>query len=202
MNKKFLLSLAVCLLASSAFAETRTYSCGENCTATIDDDYVMRIFGTGAMDDYQDFGVGTTYTTSPWSDERARVKTVIVEDGITYLGQSAFRGFSSLKDIEIAGSVETVGAGSFDEIRPQRLSMSDTTLWLNQDDMYDLQNLTVYCKGNYSTCKQNFLKNSPKLNQHANEIKFERSQGKKIYTVEEATKASKATGNRFKIRYK
>ena len=133
--------------AVSAFAEenSHTYNCGENVTATLssnndgDGTYTMTIRGTGPMENY-DF---LSCRDMPWRDAIPKIKRLIVDDGVTslgdcvlhgfdgkhdaesleevtlpegltYLGNYAFFGAAKLKSITLPGTLTTIGIGAFD----------------------------------------------------------------------------------------
>ena len=80
-------------------------TCGENLTWKIEDG-VLTISGTGAMMDYswcQD-------PAAPWA--AAKIKSVVIESGVTSIGNSAFYGFS-LTSITIPDSVTSIGDSAF-----------------------------------------------------------------------------------------
>ena len=55
-----------------------------DCTWALDDNDTLTISGYGAMGDYSSQKLnGTWITTAPWG---ANIKTVIIEDGVTYIG--------------------------------------------------------------------------------------------------------------------
>ena len=134
--------------AVSAFAEenSHTYNCGENVTATLsrnndgDGTYTMTIRGTGPMENY-DF---LSYRDMPWRDAIPKIKRLIVDDGVTslgdcvlhgfdgehdaesleevtlpegltYLGNYAFFGAAKLKSITLPSTLTTIGLAAFDE---------------------------------------------------------------------------------------
>lgn len=81
-------------------------TCGENLTWKIEDG-VLTISGTGAMMDYswcQD-------PAAPWA--AAKIKSVVIESGVTSIGNSAFF-YSSLTSITIPDSVTSIGDHAFD----------------------------------------------------------------------------------------
>ena len=133
--------------AVSAFAEenSHTYNCGENVTATLssnndgDGTYTMTIRGTGPMENY-DF---LSCRDMPWRDAIPKIKRLIVDDGVTslgdcvlhgfdgghdarsleevtlpegltYLGNYAFFGAAKLKSITLPSTLTTIGLGAFD----------------------------------------------------------------------------------------
>ena len=69
-------------------------------------DGLMRIHGTGAMDDYASADV---LSTRPWDAYAAQVTALRVEDGITRTGARCFSNFTSLKSAYIG---ETVALGT------------------------------------------------------------------------------------------
>ena len=83
----------------------------------------LLISGMGPMEDYEP-------GTAPWYEERDSIKKIIIEDGVTGIGNWAFyNGFSltgatgismggrSLTSVTIPGSVSTVGEGAFEGCR-------------------------------------------------------------------------------------
>lgn len=138
--------------AVSAFAEESTpltYDCGETphtVTATLsrnndgDETYTMTIRGTGPMKNY-DF---LSCRDMPWRDAILKITRLIVDDGVTslgdcvlhgfdggldarnlmevtlpegltYLGNYAFFGAAKLKSITLPSTLTTIGLGAFDE---------------------------------------------------------------------------------------
>ncbi|MBO7097962.1 MAG: leucine-rich repeat protein [Alphaproteobacteria bacterium] len=195
--KKFTLIWMIGLLPIfSLNAATTTYKCGENCTATLDENGVLRVSGTGKMNDYLN-----NREESPFYNNLA-IKKIIVEEGITHIGQDIFCGCENLKHVELANSVQKVGLYAFENIpNIQSITMSDTTVWSSQDEMngYERSNvIKVYCRGDLEKCTTNLSKNQP-----ANLFKGAKSvyKGKRIYTIEEANQVS-GKQNTFMIRYK
>ena len=85
----------------SANAE-KSGTCGPNLKWHLNDDGVLTITGKGEMDDY-------SYT--PWSyDDLTRV---IIGNGVTTIGEAAFRYCSHLTSVNIPNSVTTIGGWAF-----------------------------------------------------------------------------------------
>lgn len=66
-------------------------TCGENLTWTLDDSGTLTISGTGAMTNYSSFG--------PWYNNRLSINSVVIEDGVTSIGNYAFYNCSALTDV-------------------------------------------------------------------------------------------------------
>ena len=99
---------AVCgLLTFSAAAESAVVesgACGKNLTWTLDAAGTLTVSGTGAMEDY---------LSAPWSKSCDSIKTVVIESGVTTIGDCAFSGCTSLTGITIPESVTAIGDSAF-----------------------------------------------------------------------------------------
>ena len=73
-----------------------------------EDTYTLTISGTGAM---ADFTTGPDF--QPWKDQRAKITALVVEDGITYLGNRAFQNCSNLKTVTLPTSLTILGTHVF-----------------------------------------------------------------------------------------
>ena len=79
--------------------------CGDNVTYTIDSDGVLTISGSGDMYNYKEYS-----NESPFSNKK--FEKVIVEDGVTSIGDDAFE-YSSIGDISISDTVKKIGSAAF-----------------------------------------------------------------------------------------
>ena len=78
-------------------------TCGENLTWKIEDG-VLTISGTGAMTGYPP-------SQSPWA--AAKIRSVVIESGVTSIGSHAFSDCSSLTSVEIPNSITFIDQGAF-----------------------------------------------------------------------------------------
>ena len=107
--------------------ETIGGSCGENVNWTLEDG-VLTISGNGAMDDY------TWPKSSPWTEYKSEIKTVVIEDGVTSIGGEAFVGCTELTSIEIPNSVTSIANYAFyDCTALTAVCISDLASWCNVD---------------------------------------------------------------------
>lgn len=177
--------------------DVNCWSCGETCTATLNDNGVFRVTGSGKMDNYP------PTPGSPWNARRYDIQTVIVEDGITQVGTYAFRGSTNLHDIEIEGSVKKIANGAFDNISNiNSITVSDKTVWSNQEDFNTASkspSITIYCRGILKECENNL--NARQTTAGYKGATAVAKYGKRIYTVQEASEIA-GKKNSIKIRYK
>ena len=100
-----LVTLLLTMTAQTAWAGTLTDTsgyCGTNCTFTFDTaSGLLTISGTGAM--------GNT----PLFDECTNIKTVVIEDGITYIGFQNFRNCTGIESVSFPATLETIGNAPF-----------------------------------------------------------------------------------------
>ena len=94
-------------LQSGSFSiEARSaYICGDNLTAAFADG-VLTFSGSGAMYDFSG-------EEAPWKGIRTSITKVVIPDGVTYIGKSAFYLCTHLKEVTIPGTVTVVGSSAF-----------------------------------------------------------------------------------------
>ena len=109
--KKFILS---CLLSAlclpTTYAADYSGSCGANLTWELTGDE-LTISGTGAMNDF------TSYSSSPWYSNRKNIKKVIINEGVTSVGDFAFKQCDNLSMVSFPQSLLIIGKGSFDNCK-------------------------------------------------------------------------------------
>lgn len=82
---------------------------GDNVTWTLDNSGLLVVSGSGEMDDHD------TAKGWPWYDKRDLIKTVVIENGVTVIGRSAFRDCTNLTSITIPDSVTRIGQSSLNK---------------------------------------------------------------------------------------
>ena len=119
--KKYLL-LATALFTANTQAEIfSANNCGktqeDSCTWTFDDQTgILSITGKGEMQDYgpESAMPGVDYrnffTERPWQNFSSQITKVVVEDGITSVGNRAFEELKNVKDVQISDTVLSLGA--------------------------------------------------------------------------------------------
>lgn len=91
--------------------------CGENLTWTLNDEGTLTISGTGHMDNYwnneynkEEFARNPQ---TPWRRLYYDIKKVVIEEGVTSIGENAFFCCSELKTLTLPESVKWIGADAF-----------------------------------------------------------------------------------------
>ncbi|MDF2881243.1 MAG: hypothetical protein K0R54_1800, partial [Clostridiaceae bacterium] len=84
-----------------------TYKLGTNVTGTLDiTTGILTISGTGNMNDYNSIN-------QPFYPVRDKIKTVIIEEGVTNVGNNTFYAFKNLTSITIANTVKIIRSSAF-----------------------------------------------------------------------------------------
>ena len=115
MRKKILsILLAACLIFSllpvSAMADTiASGTCGDDLTWTLEN-RVLTISGTGKMENYYP---KNNDTTAPWGEYCSSIKSVVIGDGVTNIGDGAFYNCARLTSVTIPNSVTEIGSYAF-----------------------------------------------------------------------------------------
>ena len=89
------------------FYELLSGTCGDRVNWILAANGTLTISGNGAIQGYQAFQPGG----APWRDEY--VKNVIIDDGVTEIGDFAFKDCFDLKSIHISDTVTSIGAYAF-----------------------------------------------------------------------------------------
>jgi hypothetical protein len=95
------------LLAESEDGIVAEGECGENLTWVLDSEGTLTIRGEGAMKDY-------SYTTAPWYKNWSYIKSLVLKEGITRIGECAFYECRNLTgDLIIPEGVTSIGRNAF-----------------------------------------------------------------------------------------
>ena len=91
---------AVSLIASG--------NCGNTITWTFDSTGTLTIHGTGVIPDFE-----KSARNQPWNRYMSAITALVIENGITRIGDRAFQNAYALESAVIGGSVESIGEWAF-----------------------------------------------------------------------------------------
>ena len=81
--------------------------CGTGVTYSLTSDGVLTISGTGAMADY------ASASATPWISYRSDITSVVVEAGVTHIGNNSFYGFANMTSLSLPEGLLTIGNRAF-----------------------------------------------------------------------------------------
>lgn len=105
-----LLVFSVCAASSG--------DCGDNATWSLSGDGVLTISGTGAIRNYIYEGANLwPDIKAPWRDNAAKVKKVVINSGITSIGDNAFCCLPNVTSVSIPNTVISIGRAAFCDMK-------------------------------------------------------------------------------------
>ena len=123
----------------SAFADTLTTGkCGENVTYSFDESTgVLTISGTGDMSQWPE-------DDSPWYAD-TRIKTLIIDEGVTSIGARAFQGCSNLSNVQLPNSLISIDSEAFYNCRSlTNITIPNGVSKINHSAFESCTNLTSF----------------------------------------------------------
>ena len=110
MKKLFALIVAICA-TTLAWADD-SGKCGKNVTYSfVSSTGTLTISGTGNMIDYDYNSYNHNY--APWYNYHSSIKKVVINNGVTSIGEYAFNGCKGLTSVTIPNSVTSIGEYAF-----------------------------------------------------------------------------------------
>jgi len=107
MKKQILLFLMMLLPVVASADDSGT--CGSNVTYSFNEvSHTLTISGNGAIWDYD-----IESSNQPWVNYRDEILYVIIESGVTYIGQYSFDDCKAIISVEIPNSVTSIGDYAF-----------------------------------------------------------------------------------------
>ncbi len=114
MKRKLLSAvLALCLLIGLAPAALAAGGSYGGVTWSLEGD-TLTIGGSGAIPDFNKYNeAAPDITARPWHQYRSAVKKLVVQEGVTRIGNRAFQNFEALESAQLASSVGSIGVWAF-----------------------------------------------------------------------------------------
>ena len=113
-------------------------------------DGVLTISGSGDMKDYNS-------TSMPWRNYRSAsatytIKSIVIEDGVTAIGDYAFQGCSSATSVSIPDGLTTIGSNAFYSCKMESVYIPDDVTTIGSYAFQKCKNLeTVTIPGSVTT---------------------------------------------------
>ena len=124
--------------------------CGEGVCYSYDPDTrTLRFIGSGAMTDY------TASEEAPWAEVNNFIEHVVVESGVSSVGDCALQNLTNLADVSLADTVERIGSGAFQNCASlSGISLPASLNQLDADAFFGCAGLTAFQveAGNQSYC--------------------------------------------------
>ena len=111
-----LLALLLAFVMTFSLLPTVTWAADNDCSAAGDgsvtwsydtDTTTLTISGTGAMKDY------ASVSSTPWNAYRAKTKKIIIDEGVTRVGNSTFASHTALISVSLPATLESIGQKAF-----------------------------------------------------------------------------------------
>ncbi len=113
----------------------------------------LTISGKGSMNDYELYGAQDLYDTSgstaPWFDSaelywdnQPHIKSIVVEDGVTSIGNYAFYHLTQVTSIQLPAQMERIGKGAFAWSNAESLVIPKGLTKIEDQAFYYMQNNT------------------------------------------------------------
>ena len=125
-----------------AAATAASGKCGDSAKWTLDAAGTLTISGTGRMYDYE-WPADRGGTTPPWLANKYRdsIRTLRVEQGITYIGRCAFDSCSNLSDVTLPTSLQIIGQCAFNDCTALRSIQLPEGLTAIKEDAFNAAGL-------------------------------------------------------------
>lgn len=134
--------------ATLAEDELTTGSCGDNATYSFDATTgTLTIGGAGHMTDYNS-------DDQPWCNTSAKIKRVVIQSGVTSIGDFAFNNCFRIEQVEISETVTSIGKSAFSQ--NYYLTTIEIPFSVERIGQYALENCSKLQSINVDTNNNNF----------------------------------------------
>ena len=117
-------------------------TCGSNLTWTLDTDGILKISGSGKMDNYVIINDYRNHP-APWYSQRDSIKKISIDYGVTSIGNDAFLGCSNLTNVNIPNSVLSIGYQAFRGCSSlTSIDIPNSIISIEQETFQDCSNLS------------------------------------------------------------
>ena len=162
----FIVFTLMCLMAVSASAEVYSGECGVdggNVTWSFDtESKELIISGEGEMADFESNRYDISSNT-PWYSYNP--SKVIIKDGVTRIGDNAFRGCTNIEEIQIGTNVSVIGVEAFGNLSNiSSIEIPENVTTIEAAAFYNCKNLiTIMLPSNITSIEMALFENCYKL---------------------------------------
>ena len=110
-------------------------TCGANLTWRLDKLGVLTVSGTGQMTDFD-------MSTQPWKANRDDIVSVVIENGVSSLGDYVFYSHKNLTKVSFSNSVTRIGKYAFEYCPLTVLSLPDSLISIDNGAFFQCNSLT------------------------------------------------------------
>ena len=115
--------------------------CGDEVLWEVDRDKVLTISGTGEIYDFESADHGDLDTWSPWTYWMDGFTSVVIEDGITGIGDYSFDDMPNLKTVTLPETLTTIGNSAFRKTSITGVKLPSSLKEIGEDAFYYCEKL-------------------------------------------------------------
>lgn len=113
--------------------------CGDSLTWTLDSAGLLTISGTGAMWDFAEYEM-------PWCAYNSEIRAIVIEEGVTSVGDHAFQERYSVESISLPESLASIGKCAFSYCGElEQLTFGSNLTHIGEDAFYGCKLTRGYC---------------------------------------------------------
>jgi len=108
--------------------------CGDSATWSLSDSGVLTISGSGSISDYIYSGASLwPFVKAPWRDYASKITKIVINPGITSIGENAFCCLTNVTSVSIPNTVTSIGQAAFaDNTRLETITIPDSVTKIEQ----------------------------------------------------------------------
>ena len=123
--KKIVVFIIMLIILVPTNIEAKKKSLGNGLYWELRTDGTLVISGYGTMKDYGEINQ-KELEKRPWHKQRDEIRKIIIENGVSNIGDRAFCECKNLESVEIANSVKSIGYGAFQECGIESITLPNS----------------------------------------------------------------------------
>ena len=135
--KRFFILICLITIFSTFGWSQETFVLTETMTATLDDDGVLTISTTSEAEEMPGFGIFIDHPTTPWYDFNDDILSVVIDEGVTSIGNWAFNDCKNLSSVSISNTVVLIESSAFSESGLTSLVIPGSVIRIQEGAFYN-----------------------------------------------------------------